>query len=154
MLLALPAEPFDAAEAAAPRVDQKSLVTIRQNRYSVPVALAGLKVSARVGAREITISHGGRVVARHERLHGKFATSAQLDHYLELLAPQARRPGALRRAGPGTRPRRLARLLRRALGRADRSLRALGGRRADGRRRVALSRARPRARSSSRSAAR
>ncbi len=92
LLLALPAEPFDASEAATPRVDQKSLVTIRQNRYSVPVALAGLKVSARVGAREITISHGGRVVARHERLHGKFATSVQLDHYLELLA---RKPGAL-----------------------------------------------------------
>ena len=34
-------------ETAAPRVDQKSLVTIRQNRYSVPVALAGLRVSAR-----------------------------------------------------------------------------------------------------------
>ena len=43
LLLALPPEPFDACETAAPRVDQKSLVTIRQNRYSVPVALAGLK---------------------------------------------------------------------------------------------------------------
>jgi transposase len=92
LLLALPQEPFDASEAAAPRVDQKALVTIRQNRYSVPVALAGLKVSARVGAREITISHSGREVARHERLHGKFTTSAQLDHYLELLR---RKPGAL-----------------------------------------------------------
>jgi transposase len=90
LLGALPDEPFDSAEAAAPRVDQKSLVTIRQNRYSVPVALAGLKVSARIGAREITISHGGQVVARHERLHGRFATSARLDHYLELLA---RKPG-------------------------------------------------------------
>ena len=92
LLLALPAEAFDACESAAPRVDAKSLVTIRQNRYSVPVALAGLKVSARVGAREITINHGGREVARHERLHGKYGTSAQLDHYLELLA---RKPGAL-----------------------------------------------------------
>ncbi len=92
LLRALPAEAFDSAEAASPRVDQKSLVTVRQNRYSVPVALAGLKVSARVGASEITISHDGRVVARHERLHGKFATSAQLDHYLELLA---RKPGGL-----------------------------------------------------------
>ena len=95
LLLVLPAEPFDAAETAAPRVDQKSLVTIRQNRYSVPVALAGLKVSARVGAREITISHGGREVARHERLHGKFGTSARLDHYLELLQ---RKPGGLERS--------------------------------------------------------
>jgi transposase len=95
LLVALPAEPFDAAQAAAPRVDQKSLVTIRQNRYSVPVALAGLKVSARLGAREITISHGGREVARHERLHGRFGTSAQLDHYLELLR---RKPGAMERS--------------------------------------------------------
>jgi transposase len=91
-LLALPGEPFDSAETAAPRADAKSLVTIRQNRYSVPVALAGLKVQARLGAREITISHGGREVARHERLHGRFGTSAQLDHYLELLA---RKPGGL-----------------------------------------------------------
>ena len=58
----------------------------------MPVALAGLKVSARIGAREITINHGGREVARHERLHGKYGTSAQLDHYLELLA---RKPGGL-----------------------------------------------------------
>ena len=74
------------------QVDQKSLVTIRQNRYSVPVALAGLRVSARVVAREITINHGGLEVARHERLHGKFGTSARLDHYLELLV---RKPGGM-----------------------------------------------------------
>jgi hypothetical protein len=95
LLRELPAEAFDACETATPRVDSKSLVTIRQNRYSVPVALAGLKVSARVGAREITINHGGREVACHERLHGKFGTSAQLDHYLELLA---RKPGGLENA--------------------------------------------------------
>jgi Mu transposase-like protein len=92
LLLTLPADRFDACETATPRVDAKSLVTIRQNRYSVPVRLAGLKVSARIGAREITINHGGRQVARHERLHGKFGTSAQLDHYLELLQ---RKPGGL-----------------------------------------------------------
>ncbi len=73
-------------------MDAKSLVTIRQNRYSVPVALAGLKVSARVGARQITINHAGRQVAVHERCHGKAQTSAQLDHYLELLT---RKPGAM-----------------------------------------------------------
>jgi transposase len=91
-LRALPREAFDASETAAPRVDAKSLVTVRQNRYSVPVALAGLRVSARIGAREIMISHAGAVVARHERLHGRFGTSAKLDHYLELLA---RKPGGL-----------------------------------------------------------
>ena len=90
---ALPAEPFDACETAVPRVDAKSLVTIRQNRYSVPVRLAGLKFSARIGAQgDHDQPLAGREVARHERLHGKFGTSAQLDHYLELLQ---RKPGGL-----------------------------------------------------------
>jgi transposase len=92
-LRALPEAPFDSAETASPRVDAKALVTVRQNRYSVPVALAGLRVSARIGAAEIEVSHEGRVVARHERLHGRFGTAASLDHYLELLAVK---PGALR----------------------------------------------------------
>ena len=74
---------------------RKALVTVRQNQYSVPVALAGLRVAARIGAREIVFRHDGREVARHERLHERFGTSAQLDHYLELLK---RKPGALARS--------------------------------------------------------
>jgi hypothetical protein len=93
----LPFEDFDPAEQASPRVDAKALVTIRQNRYSVPVALVGLRVAARIGAHEIVISHGGRPVTRHVRLHGRFQTSAQLDHYLELLQ---RKPGALKGSLP------------------------------------------------------
>jgi transposase len=96
-LRALPSEPFDAAETASVRVDAKALVTVRQNRYSVAVALAGLRVTVAVGAREVVISHQGREVARHERLHGRYATSAQLDHYLELLR---RKPGGLARSLP------------------------------------------------------
>jgi hypothetical protein len=70
-------------------------VTVRQNQYSVPVALVGLRVAARIGAREIVLHHDGREVARHERLHCRFGTSAQLDHYLDLLR---HKPGALRRS--------------------------------------------------------
>lgn len=98
MLRALPADgAFDATETTTVRVDAKALITVRQNRYSVPVALAGLRVEARIGAGEIRISHRGTVVARHERLHGRFGTSARLDHYLELLA---RKPGGLERSLP------------------------------------------------------
>ncbi len=93
----LPFEEFDPSEQASPRVDSKALVTIRQNRYSVPVALVGLRVAARIGAREIVISHQGRPVARHPRLHGRYQTAAQLDHYLELLQ---RKPGALKGSLP------------------------------------------------------
>jgi transposase len=88
---------YDTAETATPRVDAKALVTIRQNHYSVPVRLAGLRVNARVGAREIVISHDRREVARHPRLHGRFQTAARLDHYLELLRDK---PGALKGSLP------------------------------------------------------
>jgi hypothetical protein len=95
LLRRLPADAFDTCEHATPRVDSNSLATVRQNQYSLPVRLAGLRVAARIGAREVVFWHDGREVARHERLHGKYGTSAQLDHYLELLACK---PGALARS--------------------------------------------------------
>jgi transposase len=95
LLGSLPREPHCTSEEATPRVDSKALATVRTNRYSVPAALAGLNVAARIAAREITFWHDGTQVARHERLQGKHGTSAQLDHYLDLLA---RKPGALARS--------------------------------------------------------
>jgi transposase len=96
LLRALPAA-FDATETSTVRVDAKALVTVRQNKYSVPVALAGLRVTAAIGATEIRVLHRDHEVARHERLHGKYGTRAVLDHYLELLA---RKPGGLARSLP------------------------------------------------------
>lgn len=95
LLGTLPAEPFPTWEEATPRVDGKALVTVRTNRYSVPARLAGLKVRARISASEIAFWHDGKQVAVHERLHGAHQISAQLDHYLDLLA---RKPGALARS--------------------------------------------------------
>jgi transposase len=92
VLRSLPAEAFPTWEESTHRVNQKSMVTVRRNHYSVPVRLAGLRVRARVGAREIVVLHEGKEVARHPRLRGSQLRSARLDHYLELLA---RKPGAL-----------------------------------------------------------
>jgi transposase len=96
LLRALPSA-FDPTETTTVRVNAKALVTVRQNQYSVPVALAGLKVAVAIGATEIRVMHRDREVARHERLHGRSQTRASLDHYLELLA---RKPGALARSLP------------------------------------------------------
>ena len=93
----LPAEPFDARETTTPRVDSKALVTVRQNRYSVPVGLVGRKVLVKIGARKVEVFSEHRLVASHERLQGRFGVAASLDHYLELLA---RKPGALRHSLP------------------------------------------------------
>jgi len=57
----------------------------------------GLRVAARIGAREIVVCHDGREVACHPRLHGRFGISARLDDYLELLT---RKPGALKASLP------------------------------------------------------
>jgi hypothetical protein len=95
LLSILPGEPHCTAEEATPRVDSKAMVTVRQNRYSVPARLAGMRVRAQVGAREIAIWHDGALVATHERLSGHHGASAQLEHYLDLLA---RKPGALARS--------------------------------------------------------
>lgn len=63
-LRALPIEDFDAAEQARPRVDQKALATVRQNRYSVPVGLVGLRVLAKMGrARSCSGTMGARLPA-------------------------------------------------------------------------------------------
>src|SRR5439155_8491343 len=93
----LPRERHETAEEATPRVDAKAMVTVRQNRYSVPVGLVGLRVRAQIAANEIVVWHDGRIVAAHERLSGRFGASAQLDHYLELLAIK---PGGLARSLP------------------------------------------------------
>ena len=88
----LPKEPFPTGEESTHRVNQKSMVTVRRNHYSVPVRLVGLRVLVWVGAREITVLHDGEEVARHPRLRGSQQRSARLDHYLEL---RPRKPGAL-----------------------------------------------------------
>jgi transposase len=92
LLRPLPSERFATWEESSCRVNQKSMVTVRRNHYSVPVRLAGVRVTARVGAREIAVRHDGKEVARHPRLRGSQQRSARLDHYLELLE---RKPGAL-----------------------------------------------------------
>jgi transposase len=92
LLRALPAERAQTSEHTNPRVDAKAMVTVRQNRYSVPVGLVGMRVLAEIGARQIVVSHDGKPVARHDRLAGRFGVAAELDHYLELLV---HKPGAL-----------------------------------------------------------
>jgi len=101
-LKALPEDRFDTAEISRPRVDSKSRVKLRTNRYSVPVRLVGRRLEARVTARRVQLVHEGKVVAEHERLQGKHGERLELDHYLELLHTK---PGAL----PGARPLRQAR---------------------------------------------
>jgi transposase len=92
-LLALPAEPFDAARLlAGRRVDHKARICVRQHHYSVPARFAGRTVNVRLGAALVEVRAGGQTIARHERSVVKGGESLVLDHYLEVLV---RKPGAL-----------------------------------------------------------
>jgi hypothetical protein len=93
----LPAERFDARVHVSGRLDQKSRLTVLRNRYSATAGLAGLIVAGAVSSTEVVIRHGGREVARHERVYGIGHDRLQLDHYLEVLRFK---PGALAGAVP------------------------------------------------------
>lgn len=92
LLAPLPDEPFETGRLFAPRVDRYSQITVRTNRYSVPVHLIGRKVRVLLHASELVVFDGQQEVARHERLIAKGGSRLELDHYLEALV---RKPGAL-----------------------------------------------------------
>ena len=88
----LPDEPFETGTWLAPRVDRYSQITVRTNRYSVPVHLVGRQVRVHLHASHLVIYDGRAEVARHERLMAKSGSRLDLNHYLEALL---RKPGAL-----------------------------------------------------------
>ena len=91
-LLPLPAEPFDCAATAWPRVDRYARISLGKCRYSVPARLIGTRVRVRLSANELRIFDGSQQVAAHPRLAAAGAEHLELDHYLEILV---RKPGAL-----------------------------------------------------------
>ena len=92
LLKPLPEEPFETGRWFTPRVDRFAQVTVRTNRYSVPVRLIGRRVRVLLHASDLVIYDGHAAMARHERLPGKSGARLDLDHYLEALV---RKPGAL-----------------------------------------------------------
>ncbi|WP_426507441.1 Mu transposase domain-containing protein [Dactylosporangium sp. McL0621] len=88
----LPEELFETGTWLTPRVDRFSQVTVRTNRYSVPVHLVGRQVRVHLHASDLVIYDGRVEAARHERLMAKSSARLDLNHYREALL---RKPGAL-----------------------------------------------------------
>ncbi|MHC3394508.1 IS21 family transposase [Streptomyces lavendulocolor] len=91
LLMPLPDEPFETGRMFTPRVDRYSQITVRTNRYSVPVRLIGKRVRVVLHASHLVVYDQNVEVARHERLIAKASCRLELDHYLEALI---RKPGA------------------------------------------------------------
>src|SRR5256886_5630621 len=92
LLLPPPAEPFDCAATAWPRVDRYARISLGKCRYSVPARLIDTRVRVRLSANELRIFDGSQQVAAHPRPAAAGAEPPEPDHYLEILV---RKPGAL-----------------------------------------------------------
>jgi hypothetical protein len=91
-LLALPAEPFDAARLLQARVDNRCRVSVRQSYYSVPARYVGRRLHVRLTGHTVEVLDATKLVARHERAIGRYLEVLTLDHYLEVLKTK---PGGL-----------------------------------------------------------
>jgi hypothetical protein len=100
LLLPLPDEPFETGRVPPPRGDRYSQITVRTNRYSVPVRLIGKRVRVVLHASHLLVYDQNVEVGRHERLIAKASCRLELDHYLEALI---RKPGAFHGERDGTR---------------------------------------------------
>jgi transposase len=92
LLVPLPDDPFETGLVLTPRVDLRSQVMVRNNRYSVPSPLIGRQVRVVLRSSELVVYYRHGEVARHPRLVAKGGERLVLDHYLEALM---RKPGAM-----------------------------------------------------------
>jgi hypothetical protein len=89
--------PFDGYVELPARVSSTSLVCVARNRYSVPCALAGHRVSVRLYPERIAIVADQQIVAEHPRASDRDHVVYDWQHYLPLIE---RKPGALRNGAP------------------------------------------------------
>ena len=97
-LMPVPA-PFDGYIEAPARVSSTCLVTAARNRYSVPCAYAGHRVSVRLYPERVVVVADQEIVAEHPRATDRDHVVYDWQHYVPLIE---RKPGALRNGAPFT----------------------------------------------------
>jgi transposase len=95
-LMPMPA-PFDGYVETPARVSSTCLVSVARNRYSVPCAFAGHRVSARLYPERVVIVVEQEIAAEHVRALERDRVVYDWRHYLPLVE---RKPGALRNGAP------------------------------------------------------
>lgn len=88
---------FDGYVELPARVSSTCLVTVARNRYSVPCALAGHRVSVRLYPERVVVVAEQSIVAEHTRAFDRDHVIYDWRHYLPLIE---RKPGALRNGAP------------------------------------------------------
>ncbi len=87
--------PYDTSRVLELRVNKYSVVTIDENKYSVPDSLVGKFVTTKVYPNDILIYHNNNKVAEHVRSFGAHTWNIEINHYLNTLK---KKPGAIHRS--------------------------------------------------------
>lgn len=88
---------FDGYVELPARVSSTSLVSVARNRYSVPCAWAGHRVSVRLYPERVVIVADQQIIAEHARASDRDHVVYDWQHYVPLVE---RKPGALRNGAP------------------------------------------------------
>lgn len=83
---------YDTARTCELRVSKYSVVSIDENRYSVPDKLVGKFVFTKIYPEEILIYHKGNLVAKHPRNYGNHTWTIKIEHYINTIK---KKPGSL-----------------------------------------------------------
>ena len=95
-LMPMPAV-FDGYVELPVRVSSTSLVSVARNRYSVPCAFAGHRVSVRLYPERLVVVADQSIIAEHVRRIDRDRVIYDWQHYVPLVE---RKPGALRNGAP------------------------------------------------------
>jgi transposase len=88
---------FDGYVEAVVSVSSTSLISVERNKYSVPCAYAGRKLSVRLYAEHIEAREEEAIVAVHARSFERGEVCYDWQHYIGLVE---KKPGALRNGAP------------------------------------------------------
>ncbi|MFZ7130772.1 MAG: IS21 family transposase [Eubacteriales bacterium] len=83
---------YDTARTTELRVNKYSVVSIDENKYSVPDSLVGNFVFAKMYPEKIYLYHKNKQVAHHIRNHGNHTWNIKIEHYINTIK---RKPGSL-----------------------------------------------------------
>ncbi len=86
---------YDISRVVELRVNKYSVVTIDENKYSVPDSLVGKFVTAKIYPSNILIYHENKKQAQHLRNYGSHTWNIEIEHYLNTLK---KKPGAIHRS--------------------------------------------------------
>jgi len=88
---------FDGYVETVVSVSSTSLISVERNKYSVPCAYAGKKLSARLYPQHVEVREDEAIVAVHDRSFERGEVRYDWQHYIGLVE---KKPGALRNGAP------------------------------------------------------